>query len=325
MFSPQFKALKKSLQQRREDERQFLLRSPLERTTISVKRQLEIAVLYRMEILKKLKVFEKMNLEELMNVAQNMEELTIYKGECIIRQDDIGDALYIIEEGSVIITEKQNPRDPDEIPRVLATVGKSSLFGERSLITREPRSATVTVSSDVAKVLRMTKESFDVMIETSNKITGATRETIARDVVKRIPLLKNFSTFDREEVFKAMTHVSFVHGNYVFRQGAVGNHFYIITEGLLAVTITNDKGVEREVGRLHPGDYFGELALLGASAKRTANVFVLENSNLMCLSRADFGRFLGNLKDEMLQVSCMRITTVTMCITTVWLISCMIL
>lgn len=318
MIQRKLRLLKRISQHEQAQDRAFLAESPMVRTTRGVKRLLDIAMSYRVDILRKLKVFEKMSEEELLNIAQNMEENIFLQGEVIIRQDDIGEALFVIEEGTVNITVKENPRDPHEEPRLLASVGKNSLFGERcnisisfkfqinfrlvrSLINREPRSATVTVTSEMAKVLRMTKETFDSMIETSNKLTGETRESIARDVVRRLPLLKSFSIQEKEDIFKAMTHVPFMQGNYVFRQGSVGNHFYIVTEGLLAVTITSEKGTEKEVGRLHPGDYFGELALLGSNSKRTANVFVLENCNLMSLSRSDFGKFLGNLKDEMLQ------------------------
>lgn len=315
MIQHKLRLLKRVSQYEQAQDRAFLAESPMTRTARGVKKLLDIAMSYRVGILRNLKVFEKMSDIELLNIAQNMEESIYFQGDVIIRQDDIGDALFVIEEGTVNITVKENSRDPNEEPRLLASVGKNSLFGERfarrtyrsgllwirSLINREPRSATVTVSSDMAKVLRMTKETFDSMIETSNKLTGETRESIARDVVRRLPLLKSFSMQEREDIFRAMTHVSFMQGNYVFRQGSVGNHFYIVTEGLLAVTINNEKGKEREVGRLHPGDYFGELALLGSNSKRTANVYAVENCNLMCLSRNDFGKFLGNLKDEMLQ------------------------
>lgn len=41
---------------------------------------------------------------ELENVAQSMEEIVVPCGHVIIRQDDIGETFYILEEGEVLVT-----------------------------------------------------------------------------------------------------------------------------------------------------------------------------------------------------------------------------
>lgn len=242
-----------------------------------------------------------MSQDDINLVAQSMEELTYARGEVIIRQDETGDSLFVIEEGTVEVSEKVNSTDDDEEPTILASVGSGSIFGERSLMNREPRSATVMATSETVRCLRMTKETFDLLMETNNKLSGTTRETIAKDVVKRLALFQNFTNAEREAIFAAMAHNTFQQGAYVFRQGSIGNQFFIITSGLLSVTVSGQRGKDKEISRLQPGDYFGELALIGSSSKRSANVLVLETCNLMSLSRADFGKFLGGLKDEMLR------------------------
>ena len=132
MIQRKLRLLKRISQHEQAQDRAFLAESPMVRTARGVKKLLDIAMNYRVDILRKLKVFEKMSEEELLSIAQNMEESIFLRGEVIIRQDDIGDALFVIEEGTVNITVKENPRDANEVPRLLASVGKNALFGERS-------------------------------------------------------------------------------------------------------------------------------------------------------------------------------------------------
>jgi cAMP-dependent protein kinase regulator len=227
-------------------------------------------------------------------MAQNMSVRYFMRGEVIIRQEDLGDAMYVVEEGEVVITDRKDACDQDEVPREIARVGKNGIFGERSLIYKEPRIATVTAVSESVKCLVITKDTFDALVETNVKLAGATRESIARDVVRRMSVFKDFSPSEKEEVFKVMVPITFHPGAFVFTQGTAGNTFYIVAEGMLEVRKDGE-----HLGYLQAGDYFGELALI-SNQKRSASVYVMETSNLMYLSRPDFERFLGKLKDQML-------------------------
>jgi putative ABC transport system ATP-binding protein len=65
--------------------------------------------------------------------------------EVIIRQGEPGDYFYLVSRGAVDVTR----RDGDAGERHLATLGIGNCFGERALISGEPRNATVTAKSDV--------------------------------------------------------------------------------------------------------------------------------------------------------------------------------
>ena len=76
------------------------------------------------------------------------------EGETLFRQGDRGDALYVILDGQVDMY--------DESPTgryLLASLGAGEIIGEMSLITDQPRSATV-VTTAPARLLRVSKESF---------------------------------------------------------------------------------------------------------------------------------------------------------------------
>jgi len=72
-------------------------------------------------------------------------------------------------------------------------------------------------------------------------------------------------------------------GMPVVRQGEMGDSLYIVHEGLLKVTIENDHGVT-EVGRVRPGQFFGEMSLM-TGAPRSATVTPMVDSKAYEISR----------------------------------------
>jgi CRP-like cAMP-binding protein len=63
----------------------------------------------------------------------------------------------------------------------------------------------------------------------------------------------------------------------------MGDSLYIVHEGLLKVTIETDNGVT-EVGRIRPGQFFGEMSLM-TGAPRSATVTPMVDSKAYEISR----------------------------------------
>lgn len=75
-------------------------------------------------------------------------------GEVVIRQGDPGDALFVIEEGTVEIVAERDGRET-----ALRTAGPGELLGEMALFEREPRSATVRARGR-ARILTLDRRNF---------------------------------------------------------------------------------------------------------------------------------------------------------------------
>jgi putative ABC transport system ATP-binding protein len=92
-------------------------------------------------------------------------------------------------------------------------------------------------------------------------------------------------------------------GGVVFRQGDVGDKFYVIGRGACDILV-QDGAESRLIRTLGPGDFFGEIALL-TDKPRTATVAAHENTILYWLDKANFTAVLdasASLKDQVLRV-----------------------
>ncbi len=78
-------------------------------------------------------------------------------GEVLVREGDGGDSLFVVEHGRVRVTKAGDDADAGSV--TLATLTKGAFFGEMSLLTGVPRSATVT-SDGGCEVLVISKEAL---------------------------------------------------------------------------------------------------------------------------------------------------------------------
>lgn len=99
-------------------------------------------------------------------VAEALDDLFFNTGQNIVtqenensRQENIENAMYIISSGEAKVTRQ---KDGEEY--LVRTLGKGDVFGERSLLKNEPRSATVTCLTDV-EVLRLDSHAFFLLLE----------------------------------------------------------------------------------------------------------------------------------------------------------------
>jgi CRP/FNR family transcriptional regulator, cyclic AMP receptor protein len=88
----------------------------------------------------------------------------------------------------------------------------------------------------------------------------------AAELLRRVPLFADLERRDLERVAATMRLRRFRAGDAMAQEGEGGVGFFVIEEGEARVSVHGD-----DVGRLGPGDYFGEIALI-AHTDRTATV-----------------------------------------------------
>jgi CRP/FNR family transcriptional regulator, cyclic AMP receptor protein len=82
------------------------------------------------------------------------------------------------------------------------------------------------------------------------------------DALRHVPLLAGLEDRERQRLAKELHERTFPAGSTVVSEGATGTGFFVIADGNATVTVN---GQER--GRLGPGDYFGEMALIDDSPR----------------------------------------------------------
>ena len=97
-------------------------------------------------------------------LTQIVEKMTLEKfpvGATIIRQGAPGDNFYLIRKGRVAVVAEK-----DGLERMVATLTEGDFFGERALMTGEPRNATIQALDELT-VYSLGKEDFQAALAAS--------------------------------------------------------------------------------------------------------------------------------------------------------------
>ena len=86
------------------------------------------------------------------------------------------------------------------------------------------------------------------------------------DLIQRVPLFSDLGRKEVEQVASSMKERKFEQGETLTVEGRGGVGFFVIEEGEARVSVH-----DQERGKLGPGDYFGEIALI-SEASRTATI-----------------------------------------------------
>jgi CRP-like cAMP-binding protein len=75
-------------------------------------------------------------------------------GEVVVRQGDVGDCMYVVQDGEVEIIVEENGSEA-----VLRTAGRNEVLGEMAIFEHQPRSATIRAKGK-ARILTLDKRNF---------------------------------------------------------------------------------------------------------------------------------------------------------------------
>ena len=130
--------------------------------------------------LRSVEVLKSLSVGQLQRLQDLLTEVTYREGEYVIQQGESSENLYIIAEGRVRITRKEDARSE---AKFIMELGQGQYFGERALLTSEPRAANVIVSGErPLKLLYISKEAFEEVLGPLQEIIDSDRqyrETIA--------------------------------------------------------------------------------------------------------------------------------------------------
>lgn len=130
--------------------------------------------------LSRIPLFQRLTPEELEQLAAEVDQVKFEADETIFNEQDKGDALYVVEAGSVRIWVL----DEDVEPVTLKELGPGEFFGELAVLDRGPRSTNATAIGETT-LHRLSSDDFqaflmkhpDVAIDVICEIGARMRQT----------------------------------------------------------------------------------------------------------------------------------------------------
>jgi SAM-dependent methyltransferase len=120
--------------------------------------------------LKAVPLLEACTTEELDRIATLADEIEVPAAEVLTHEGEREALFYIIATGAATVTREGQK---------LATLGPGAFFGEMALLTRGPRTATVTADTAM-KLLRLDERSFEALLKEAPTVARKVLEGVAR-------------------------------------------------------------------------------------------------------------------------------------------------
>ena len=283
-------------------------------------------------------IFSALDTKDLNIVTDSMEEIKVKAGDIVINQGDDGNCLYIVEKGeldcykSFSIQNQQYNSDKylqlnngnnqgkqsnsyfsmnansnqgsssslqnktskqQSAPVYLKTYTSGDAFGELALLYNTPRAATISAKTD-AILWSLDRETFTHIVKAS---TQQKREK-NKEFLKHVDILSNLGEDELLQILDSIKPGVYHKGDYIIREGEMGDVFYILEEGTCVALKTIEPGkAPIEVKQYTLGEYFGERALIKGEPRYSSIVATSETVIVLSLDRFSFNRLLGPIED----------------------------
>ncbi|EFN63550.1 cGMP-dependent protein kinase, isozyme 2 forms cD5/T2 [Camponotus floridanus] len=178
--------------------------------------------------------------------------------------------------------------------KYLSTLQHGKVLGELAILYNCKRTATITAATD-CHLWAIDRQCFQTIMMR----TGLSRQAEYTDFLKSVPIFKNLPEETLIKISDVLEETFYNYGDYIIRQGARGDTFFIISRGQVRVTIKQPDTIEEKYIRtLGKGDFFGEKALQGDDL-RTANIIADDPEGVSCLviDRETFNQLISSLDE----------------------------
>lgn len=132
----------------------------------------------KVELIRKVPLFSRLSKKELEDIAHIADELDLPAGKEMAIEGDRGREFFVLLDGDADVRKGD---------RSINTMRKGDFFGEIALVTKMPRTATVTATSDV-RVLVITERDFAALLKRSPDIGRGVAQALAERIAPELPV-----------------------------------------------------------------------------------------------------------------------------------------
>jgi NTE family protein/lysophospholipid hydrolase len=257
--------------------------------------------------LKCLPIFANLEPDAAQALADALGRKQLAAGMLLFHQGDPADAFYIVLTGRMQVSV----RSAIDL-ETLSELGAGDCIGEMSMLTGQPRTATITALDDT-ELLCLEKATFDMLVEKyPNFLSGLASQLLPRFQKDQInlSLFRLFGRLDEAVLAQLLGKLGWRRinsGGVLFRQGEPGDEMYIVVQGRLRFIAEDRGGGQRVLGEVGAGECIGEFALLAEKgspdSRRSATVIASRLTDMIVLTRQVFEDLLCQYPQALLNLA----------------------
>ncbi len=196
----------------------------------------------------------------LTRVIHTMSVHRLVAGHVIFRQEDPGESCFLLARGAVRVLVKKIGRDGTAEESEVASLSAPAIFGEMSLITGTPRSATVQVLEEVdllelgPNTLAAIGDELPYIAQTLDRL--AERRWM-NNLMQQSPVFKTFSEEERLELLRHFQGSEVPEGTLLLERDKKVEGIYLIVRGVVGLIHRMEDGNSMVMQRKGPGTMIG--------------------------------------------------------------------
>ncbi len=105
------------------------------------------------------------------------------------------------------------------------------------------------------------------------------------NLLKAHPLFREFDDAELAQILEFTEPTLIPSGQHIVRQGDSGSAMFLLADGSARAILHDDEGSALDVSHFHPGDFFGELALVD-SEPRSADVVAISDCMVLIITNS---------------------------------------
>ncbi len=139
----------------------------------------------RIKLLAKCDLMRHLPAEQIEQILPCIQDRQLKAGEILFRAGDAGDALYIVAHGKVEVLTDVAPEANAPGTSTIAMLGEGHAFGEMSLLSGGPRTATIRAIED-SNLLRIGKQDFERLVVADPELADAVKRISHQRAIRNL-------------------------------------------------------------------------------------------------------------------------------------------
>lgn len=170
-----------------------------------------------------IEMFAGLTSQQKSKLLESISEFKFNQGQSIVREGDVGGICYFIKKGKVKCFKKKE---------LIGEISEGKYFGENSLYSGNPRTATITAACEV-RCIGLSKENLEMAL--GNQLEQTILDNFKWRVIEKSSVLKDLDNKIKAKIVETSKVSLIEEKEIIFRAGErIGDAIFMILEGQLS-------------------------------------------------------------------------------------------